>query len=306
MIGFVVAVDKPPEWTSHDAVQRVRAVLGVREIGHAGTLDPFATGTLVCGVGRGTKILSYLTDLPKEYRGVILLGRTTDTGDVTGETIEERPVEGVEIERLKSLSRSFLGKVEQIPPVISAIKHQGRRLYDLAREGIAVEPRPRMVEIESFEIDSVRGSRIDFRVRCGKGTYIRALARDFGECLGTGGCVEALRRTAVGAFTEEGLAGIEGDREAVREELIRRSVPMGEALGHMTRLRLRPEWVRRVRHGEQPPWRSVSAERLPEGERIALLGSEGDVIAIARLDPIPGPIDRSWQTSWELRLDRVL
>lgn len=306
MIGFVVAVDKPPEWTSHDAVQRVRSILGVREIGHAGTLDPFATGTLVCGVGRGTKILSYLTDLAKEYRGVILLGRTTDTGDVTGETLSERSVEEMDVERLRSLCLSFVGRVEQVPPVISAIKHQGRRLYDLARDGVVVEPRARVVEIHSFEIDALRGARIDFRVRCGKGTYIRALARDFGERLGTGGCVESLHRTAVGDFGKDGLVGIEGERAAVRDELMRRSIPLGEALRHMPRLRLRPEWVRRVRHGEQPPWRSVATERLPESERVALVGSEGDVIAIARLDPIPGPIDRAWQSSWELRLDRVL
>ncbi len=306
MIGFVVAIDKPVEWTSHDAVQRLRSILGVREIGHAGTLDPFATGALVCGVGRGTKVISYLADLPKEYRGVILLGRTTDTGDITGETIEERPVDRIDLERLREIAASFVGRVEQIPPVISAIKLQGRRLYDLAREGVEVELRPRLIEIHEFEILGVRGERVEFRVRCGKGTYIRALARDLGERLDLGGCVESLRRTAVGGFGADGLVGIEGERAAVREGLLARAIPLGEALRHLAQLRLRPEWVRRVRHGEQPPWRAVTADRLPEGPKVALVGAEGDVIAMARIEPVPGPIDRAWQSSWELKLERVL
>lgn len=306
MTGFVVPILKQEEWTSHDAVHRLRTVLGVKEIGHAGSLDPFATGVLVCGVGRGTKVISYLMDLPKEYTGTIRLGLDTDTGDITGVVKEQRAVGSIPDETIREAASRFVGRIEQVPPMVSAIKVQGRRLYDLARKGIEVERKPRSVEIHSFDLTRIDGDRIDFTVRCSKGTYVRALARDLGEALGTGGCVESLCRNAVGSFTTERSVSLVGETEDVRAACLKAAVPLVAALGHLQALKLQSEWVRRIRRGEQPPWRAVNAEALPAEAPIRLLGPEGDLVAIAVLDPMPGPIDRSWRDSWGLKLERVL
>ena len=305
MTGFVLPILKEEDWTSHDAVQRLRSILGVREIGHAGRLDPFATGVLVCAVGRATKLVSYLMDLPKEYVGTIRLGIDTDTGDITGEVRERRPTEDVGEDAIRGAAARFVGEIDQIPPMISAIKHQGRRLYDLARAGIEVERKPRRVTVHAFDLPAIRDDRVEFRVLCSKGTYVRALARDLGEALGTGGCVERLRRTAVGPFTEERAVSLTGEPEAVRRACLRAAVQPVDAIAHLGAMRLRSEWVRRIRRGEQPPWRAVDAEALPAHAPIRLLGPEGDLVAIAVLDAVPGPIDRSWRDSWELKLERV-
>lgn len=306
MTGFVVPVLKQEEWTSHDAVHRLRTILGVKEIGHAGSLDPFATGVLVCGVGRGTKVISYLMDLPKEYVGVIRLGIATDTGDITGEVRERRSVEGLTEEAIRTAACRFVGTLEQIPPMVSAIKVQGRRLYDLARAGIEIERKPRRVEVHAFDLTRVDGDRVEFLVRCSKGTYVRALARDLGDALGVGGCVEQLCRSAVGSFTLENAVSLVGEQDVVKAACLRAAVPLATALGHLEPLRLQHEWVRRVRMGEQPPWRAVDAKAMPSAAPIRLVGPEGDLVAIAVLDAVPGPIDRSWRDSWELKLERVL
>lgn len=306
MSGFVLPVHKEPEWTSHDAVHRLRAVLGVQEIGHAGSLDPFATGILLCGIGRGTKVLSYLMELRKDYEGTMRLGRITETGDLTGAVIEERPVGVVTLEAARDLTTRFLGHQAQIPPMVSAIKHQGKRLYELARAGIEVERQPRTVEVDSFEITAIHGDQVDFRIICGRGTYVRGLARDFGEALGPGACVERLRRSAIGPFSDDQAVRLIGVREEVAEECRKKSVGLAPALAHVPALHLVPDWVRRVRRGEQPPWRGVTDHEIPEGNRYRLLGPAGDLVALASLEAIPGPIDRTWRDCWELKLDRVL
>jgi tRNA pseudouridine55 synthase len=304
--GFVLPVHKEEDWTSHDAVHRLRRLLGVQEIGHAGSLDPFATGVLLCGVGRGTKILSYLMDLPKEYVGVMRLGVTTDSGDMTGQVIEEKPVEAIDPERARELTRRFIGRTQQIPPMVSAIKQQGKRLYELARKGIEVERKPRTIEIHAFDLLKLEGDRIEFRVLCAKGTYIRSLAQDFGRELGPGASLEQLKRSAVGPFDESTTVSLLGEPLEARARALAGAIPLATALSHLSALRLRPDWVRRVRQGGQPPWRAVEAADLPSTERIRLLGSEGELIAIASLDAVPGIPERSWRDSWELRLDRVL
>ncbi len=306
MNGFVLAVHKEEEWTSHDAVHRLRRILGVQEIGHAGSLDPFATGVLVCGVGRGTKILSYLMDLPKEYVGVMRLGVTTDTGDRTGKVIEERPVGAVDPGAARELTRRFIGRTEQVPPMVSAIKQQGKRLYELARKGIEVERKPRMVEIHAFDILAIEGAEIEFRVLCGKGTYMRSLAQDFGNALGPGATLDRLRRSAVGPFDESQAISLTGEPEEARSRALSAAVPLAAALSHLAALRLLPDWIRRVRQGGQPPWRAMETAEMPSTKRVRLLGPEGELIAIASLDAVPGLPDRSWRDSWELRLDRVL
>lgn len=306
MNGFILPILKEEDWTSHDAVHRLRRILGVQEIGHAGSLDPFATGVLLCGVGRGTKVLSYLMDLPKEYLGVMRLGVTTDTGDRTGKVIEERPVGVIDPDQARELTRRFIGRTEQIPPMVSAIKLNGKRLYELARKGIEVERKPRLVEIHAFDLIGFHGAEIEFRVLCGKGTYVRSLAQDFGNALGPGATLDRLRRTAVGPFNESQAVSLSGDPEEARARARETAIPLAVALSHLAALRLRPDWVRKVRQGGQPPWRAVEPLEMPSTERVRLLGSEGELIAIASLDAVPGLPDRSWRDSWELRLDRVL
>jgi tRNA pseudouridine55 synthase len=236
----------------------------------------------------------------------MLLGRITDTGDRTGAVLEQRAVGEIDVARARDLAGEFTGVLEQVPPMVSAIKQGGTRLYDLARRGIEVERKPRVVEVHEFEIVSLVNDRIEFRIRCGRGTYVRALARDFGERLGPGACVESLRRTAVGAFTERQAVALTGPLEDQRARALGASVPLSAALAHMPSLKLQPEWVRRVRQGGQPPWRAVDANELPAGDRICLLGSEGELVAIASLSAVPGLADRPWRDSWELKLDRVL
>jgi tRNA pseudouridine55 synthase len=303
--GYVLPILKPEGWTSHDAVQKLRGILGVREIGHGGSLDPFATGVLLCGVGRGTKALGYLLDLPKDYVGLMHLGRVTDTGDPTGNVIQERPVGDVTLDRARSLAASFVGVRAQVPPMVSAVKHQGRRLYELARKGIEVERAPRTIEVHAFEVLGLAGDRLEFRVLCGKGTYVRTLAQEFGEALGSGASLEQLRRRAVGPFDEAGAVTIDDNPARVRAACEAATVPLASALRHLPPLTLKADWVRKIRQGAQPPWRAVGVDGLPEGERFRLIGPEGDLIAIAGIEAIPGPAERAWQDSWELRLDRV-
>ena len=306
MTGSVLTVNKEEGWTSHDAVQRLRGVLRIREIGHAGTLDPFATGVLICGIGRGTKILSYMIGLPKDYVGVMRLGRVTDSGDRTGKVICENPVGEIDLSRAREVARSFVGRQEQVPPMISALKVNGKRLYKLAREGIEVERKPRTIEIHTFEISAISGDMIEFRVTCGRGTYIRSLAADFGAALGPGACVDKLHRRAVGFFDDKSAVSITGDPDSVREACARAATPMSEALSHLPALTLRTEWVRRVRNGTRPPWRAVTTDAMPEGEHVRLVGPENGLVAVASLAAVPGLADRPWQDSWELHLNRVL
>jgi tRNA pseudouridine55 synthase len=306
MTGYVLAVNKEAGWTSHDAVQRLRGVLRIREIGHAGSLDPFATGVLVCGVGRGTKILAFMLDLPKHYSGVMRLGRVTDSGDVTGSVIEENPIPTIDLEQARRTAERFLGRQEQTPPMLSALKQDGKRLYELARKGVEVERAPRAIEIHSFDVLGLSGDLLEFRVVCGRGTYIRTLAADFGAALGPGASVERLHRDAVGSYDALRAVSLSADPEAVRAACERAVVPLSAALDHLPALTLYEEWVRRVRHGGQPPWRAFRTETIPDAKRYRLLGPEGALVAVASLEAVPGPLDRPWKESWELRLDRVL
>ena len=196
----IVIVDKPQEWTSQDVTARLRRVFNTRRIGHGGTLDPMATGVLPVFVGRGTRGVEFFEHAEKTYETVLRLGLMTDTEDVWGETLEERPVE-VTAEKLESVLESFRGEIFQVPPMYSALKVNGQKLCDLARKGKEVERQPR--EIEIFQLDCLEftGTTARLRVRCSKGTYIRTLCKDMGEALGCGGCMQELRRVQAGEYT---------------------------------------------------------------------------------------------------------
>ena len=195
----LVLIDKPGGITSHDAVASVRRALGTRKVGHAGTLDPMATGLLLMGIGRATRLLRFLGDLPKTYEGSMRLGIETDTLDADGAVTREASVD-VTAERLRRAMRDLVGDSWQIPPAYSAVKVGGRKLYEEARAGRPVEAPPRPVHVDAFELTGLEGTDASFRVVCGGGTYVRVLAADVGAALGCGAHLTALRRTAIGPF----------------------------------------------------------------------------------------------------------
>lgn len=199
MYDGMINVRKEKGYTSHDVVARLRGILHQKKIGHTGTLDPDATGVLPVCLGKGTKLCDMITDREKTYRAVMLLGRTTDTQDISGKTLTESEVHATEEEVCRA-AESFVGSYMQVPPMYSAIKIDGKKLYELARAGKEVERKPRSVVIHSLEIKSVQMPFVTMEICCSKGTYIRTLCQDIGEKLGCGACMAELTRTKVGRF----------------------------------------------------------------------------------------------------------
>ena len=196
----IVIIDKPAGWTSQDVTARLRRVFGTRRIGHGGTLDPMATGVLPVFVGRATRGVEFFEHAEKTYETELLLGVATDTEDTTGTVLTRREV-SVTPGQLAAVLERFRGEIMQIPPMYSALKVNGQKLYDLARKGRQVERQPRPVTIHELTLLSREGDTLRLRVRCSKGTYIRTLCADIGEALGCGGCMQALRRTQAGEYT---------------------------------------------------------------------------------------------------------
>lgn len=196
----ILIVDKPSGITSHDVVQRIRRISGVRKVGHGGTLDPLATGVLPVLIGSATKLADSVIGGDKEYLATIKLGETTDTDDSSGTVIEKNELPADLEKRLNNILPAFVGKIDQAPPVYSAIKKNGRKMYKIARKGGKVALEPRKVEIFSLTLEKVSPPLLKIRVKCSKGTYIRALARDIGARLGCGGHIVELRRIASGGF----------------------------------------------------------------------------------------------------------
>ena len=200
MPNGIIIIDKPAGWTSMDVCAKLRGILHEKRVGHAGTLDPMATGVLPVFVGQATKAVSFAENGRKVYEAVLLLGRVTDTQDTTGETLEERAVT-VTADDMRAALPRFLGEIEQIPPMYSAIKVNGQKLYDLARQGKEVARKPRRITIYDLALtEDMGGGRYALRVECSKGTYIRTLCHDLGQALGCGGCMAALRRTEASGF----------------------------------------------------------------------------------------------------------
>ena len=198
----IVIVDKPEGWTSQDVVSKLRGVLRTRRIGHGGTLDPMATGVLPVFVGRGTRAVEFFEHAEKCYETVLRFGITTDTEDITGTLLEEKPV-SLTREELDAALEQFRGEIFQVPPMYSALKINGQKLCDLARKGKEVERQPRPVTIFELTVLEFTGNTARLRVACSKGTYIRTLCKDIGQALGCGGCMESLRRVQAGAYTIE-------------------------------------------------------------------------------------------------------
>lgn len=203
MASGILIVDKPEDWTSQDVVAKLRGALHERRAGHGGTLDPMATGVLPVFFGRATRAVEFFEHAEKTYEAVLRLGLVTDTQDITGRVLEQRDAASVTEADVRAALPHFLGPQKQVPPMYSAIKIGGKKLYELARKGQEVERKPRNITIFELAVEDGSGSDWDLRVRCSKGTYVRTLCHDIGQSLGCGGCMSSLRRTRAGRFTLE-------------------------------------------------------------------------------------------------------
>ncbi len=215
----VLIVDKPIGWTSHDVVDFIRRHFGIEKVGHAGTLDPMATGVLVMLIGKYTKASSHFMAADKEYYAEMKLGSTSDTGDAWGNIALSGVTTDIKEDEIKAAFKRFLGHIEQVPPIYSAVKHKGKKLYELARKGISVKVEPRPVFIGKLDITKIDLPEVAFKVCCSKGTYIRQLCVDIGSHLGCGAYLSRLERTRSGNFHIEDAIRIEELKLAVREDL---------------------------------------------------------------------------------------
>ena len=215
--GAVLLVDKPLTWTSFDALNKIRKQVHTK-IGHCGTLDPLATGLLICCTGKMTKSISTFQKQEKEYTGTFTLGATTPTYDLESEPQDFKPLEGITDQKIIQATAAFIGDIMQIPPIHSAIKKGGKRAYEMARAGEEVKLDPRSVNIKTFEITKIDLPEVHFRVECSTGTYIRSLAHDFGAALGCGAYLSALRRTKIGDFNVEDAKTVEEWVQYLREQ----------------------------------------------------------------------------------------
>ena len=257
-IDGILLLDKPLHLSSNEALQRVKRLYQANKAGHTGSLDPLATGLLPVCLGGATKFSTYLLDADKHYRVRIRLGITTTTADAEGEVLETRPVVGVDETRLQAVMARFLGPIEQLPPMYSAVKHQGERLYKLARQGIEVERQPRTVTIHRMALIDLALPELELDVHCSKGTYVRTLAEDIGADLGCGGHVIGLRRTGVGPYVEperrfvtleeiEDLIAAEEDPYPALDSLL---LPLESALEHWPAVRLTADAAFYLRQGQ--------------------------------------------------------
>src|SRR5712691_7049002 len=259
----LVSVDKAGGMPSHDVLARVRRLAGTRKVGHAGTLDPMATGVLVMGVEKATRLLGYLTLTEKEYAATIRLGQSTSTDDAEGEITGGAPAAGVSAETLSKAVAGLAGEIEQVPPAVSAIKVNGQRAYRLTRAGAAPELKARPVTVYEFTVTAVRREGdlvdVDARLRCSSGTYIRALARDLGAALGTGGHLTRLRRTRVGGYRIEDARTL--DQLAERFEVLPLAQAAAAAFPSRT---LTADEARRLAHGGRLAAATTPAASTPE------------------------------------------
>ncbi|MFG2086639.1 MULTISPECIES: tRNA pseudouridine(55) synthase TruB [unclassified Spirillospora] len=276
----LVIVDKPAGWTSHDVVGRMRRLAGTRRVGHAGTLDPMATGVLVLGVGKATRLLGHLALTEKGYDATIRLGESTNTDDAEGEITASASAAGVADEALRAGIAALTGPIRQVPPQVSAIKVNGERAYKMARKGEEVALADRPVTVHAFTVSGVRRHGevidVDASISCSSGTYIRALARDLGASLGCGGHLTALRRTRVGPYDLAMARTL--DRLAEKLEIL----PMGEAVAAVfPRRDVSDDDARKVAHGGRLPAAGLGPGPVgvfgPDGSLLALVEEKGQV-----------------------------
>ena len=284
MNGFL-NIDKPPGWTSHDVVAKIRGLLKGPKVGHAGTLDPQATGVLPICLGKATRLSEFLFNTRKEYRAVLKLGMTTDTQDADGRLIRQVEAHGVGRESVQKVFESFTGPILQVPPMYSAIKVNGQPLYKLARKGQVIDRPPREVTIYSLVLLDLRGDEVTFDVACSRGTYVRTLCADIGDRLGVGGCCQSLERRRCGPFRVEEAVSLEAFQAALLQGRHGCFLyGMEEVLRHLPDLRIRREKVDRVLNGVPIGYRDI--EDFPgefhEGALFRVTAAGIGLVALAK------------------------
>lgn len=289
----VLLIRKTAGMTSHDVVAQIRKIFQTKKVGHAGTLDPFATGLLLLCLGDATRIVQYLTDSEKTYRAVMKLGERTDTQDYTGKIIERRDVPALTTEDVEGMFARFTGEIAQVPPMYSARRVQGQRLYELARAGKEVEREARLVTIRELTLTSMTLPYLHLQVVCSKGTYIRALANDLGEAFGCGAHLTELERTQSGRFllrdamSLEELAAMRDDRERLRRCLL----PIDAVLAEWPSVTLDEAAAGRIAHGAAVALPTEIGELLQPATNIRAHNQAGVLIAFARIESLPAPED---------------
>lgn len=281
MIHGILNVYKEKGYTSHDVVAKLRGIVKQKKIGHTGTLDPEAEGVLPVCLGTATRVCDLLTEKKKTYRAVLLLGKVTDTQDLTGQVLSQRPVECRE-EQVREVLGSFVGEREQIPPMYSAVKVNGKRLYELARQGQEVERKPRKVIFYEILPEKIELPRVTFLVTCSKGTYIRTLCHDIGESLGCGGCMESLIRTASGSFRAEESHTLDCIKYMVEENRLEEILqPVDTVFFDLPGVTLGEKALRLVQNGNPFPGSMVQEKGEPEdGKRVRVYGENQEFLAV--------------------------
>lgn len=300
-VDGILLLDKPSGISSNGALQKVRHMLNASKAGHSGTLDPMATGLLPIGLGQGTKALPYLLDAHKRYVATLKLGETTATGDAEGEVVERKSVPHLSVSLLESVISRFRGAFSQTPPMYSALKQQGRPLYELAREGIIVERAARDIHFYAIELLSWTEERIQLQVWCSKGTYIRVLAEDIGETLGCGAHLTALRRIGVAGFDPIS----EGDdsrfawcdwQSVLNQALTPFLMPVDSALRHFEAITVSDEVLQRLSQGQKISANDLSApveSQLP----LRCYSESGEFFALVKATPYQGIMLERWMRS---------
>ena len=282
MIHGVLNVYKGKGYTSHDVVAKLRGITGQKKIGHTGTLDPDATGVLPVCLGTATKLCDMLTDKDKTYEAVLLLGVSTDTQDAGGEVLGTSDTAGLGEKEVREAIQSFVGGYDQVPPMYSALKVGGKRLYELAREGKVVERKARPVDIYQIRVLKMDLPRVWMEVSCSKGTYIRTLCHDIGEKLGCGGCMEELFRTKVSSFLlSDSLTLADINKRMQEGTLGEVLVPVDAMFGGYRKIVVKEPWISLARNGNSLPIKAVTGgEGIEDGEEVRLYNEAGQFIAI--------------------------
>ena len=284
MYDGIINVYKEKGFTSHDVVAKMRGILGQRKIGHTGTLDPEAEGVLPVCAGKGTKLCDMLTDHDKIYRAVLLLGTETDTEDTTGTVLETKDTSGLTENEVRDAVCSFIGDYDQIPPMYSALKVDGKKLYELAREGKTVERKARPVKIFDIRIEKMELPEVTMTVSCSKGTYIRTLCHDIGMKLSVGGCMKELLRTKVGRFEIADSLTLT-DLQKLKEEdrLAEAVLPVEEVFKELLEIRSDTEEMDKLlKNGN--PFRSRAVKDVKNGDKFRVYHSDGTFIGVFKYD----------------------
>ncbi len=280
VVSGVLVVDKPVGLTSHDVVQIIRRGTGIRRAGHTGTLDPRASGVLVILIGPAVRLSEFVSASDKRYQATIRLGSSTDTYDAEGSITASAPIEDIDEDRFNEVLQQFVGEIEQTPPPYSAVKVQGRKAYDMAREGEEFELEPRLINVYSLEVLEWAPPEVVIDVYCSSGTYVRSLANDVGKALGTGAHLVGLRRTKSGRFTLRDAVPLRRLQEAFEAgDWYRQLIPAAEALADWPMIELDADQVERIRHGHR-----IEAE--PGAKGLARgVSQQGDLVALLEIDP---------------------